>query len=427
MKLAVIGCGKMGLPIAVQAASQGLDVIGIDIKEEVVSAINKGISPIEEPGVESLLHDVVKRGKLRATIDLEYGVSQVNAIIVIVPVLLTNSKQADLFTIKEVTSGISRSMKPGTIVSYETTLPVGTTRNILLPILERSRLKVERDFYLVYSPERVKSLMVLERLNRVPKIVGGAGPLSLKKGIQLYKSILKAEIIDVGTLERAEMVKLAGMIYRDVNIALVNELARYCDRMGINLFEIIPVVNTDGEANLLQPGIGVGGHCTPIYPYFLINDAKQLGIPQTLAKMAREINNEQARYALKRLRDHIGTLQGLKILILGLGFRPDVKEDIESPAYHIKKAAENHGIKVFLYDPLYSKEEIINRGFFYQELYSPDHVDVIIFTTAHSDFLRLDWEKLKKKGIKVFLDGRGCFKKEEVERAGIKYIGIGTG
>jgi len=427
MKLAVIGCGKMGFPIAVQAASRGVDVVGVDVNENIVAAINKGISPVGEPGIEELLYNVIRAGKLTATIDLKEAVSQADAVIVIVPVILTDSNQADLGMIKQVTEGIAQAMKSGITVSYETTLPVGTTRDILLPILERSGLKVEKDFYVVYSPERVKSLMVMDLLNKIPKVIGGAGPLSLEKGMKLYGTILRTELASVETLEKAEMVKLAGMIYRDVNIALANEISRYCDKVGVNLVEIIPLINTDGEAHFLQPGIGVGGHCTPVYPYFLINDAKRKEASQSLAEAARKINDTQPEYLLKILKSRLGEIRDLKILLLGLGFRPDVKEDTKSPTYLIKEIFEKHGLKYFLYDPLYSKEEIRQKGFVYSDLYSKDQIDVVVLVTAHSPFTKLDWNGLKGKGIKVFIDGRNCFKINDVEKYGIKYIGFGNG
>ncbi len=324
MNIAVVGCGKMGLPIAVQAASRGFDVIGVDINPSVVAVINSGKSPINEPGADKLLPDLVKKGKLKATINLKDAVSKADAIIVIVPVLLTPSNEADLKAIIGVAAVIGQSMKKGAIVSFETTLPVGTTRNILAPLLEKGGLKADKDFYLVFSPERVKSNSVMEQMRKVPKVVGGAGPASLHKGIEFYRSIFVSEVVGVGSLENAEMVKLAGMIYRDVNIALSNELAKYCDKVGITLNELIPTVNTDGEAKLLLPGIGVGGHCTPVYPYFLINDAKRKGVRQLLAESARKINDSQAEYAVERLQKALGDMKKAKVMILGLGFRPDV-------------------------------------------------------------------------------------------------------
>ena len=212
MNLTVVGCGKMGLPIAVQAASRGMNVIGVDVNASVVKAINKGNSPVDEPGVAGAVPELVKTGKLRATTDLKDAVSKSEAIIVIVPVLLTPSNEADLESVIGVAHGIGEAMKRQTIVSFETTLPVGTTRKIILPIIEKGGLKVERDFYLVFSPERVKSNTVMDQMRKIPKVVGGAGPLSLKKGMELYGSIFASEVVSVGTLENAEMVKLAGMI-----------------------------------------------------------------------------------------------------------------------------------------------------------------------------------------------------------------------
>jgi nucleotide sugar dehydrogenase len=427
MNLAVIGCGKMGLPLAVQAAGQGMSVIGVDRSRRVVDAINRGESHIDEPGVANLLSRAVETGHLTASTDLSQAVSQSDIILVIVPVLLNDQKQADLGILEHVTEGISRSMKPGTLVTFETTLPVGTTRNLLCPLLEKQGRLVEEDFYLVFSPERVKSQMVLDRLNAVPKVVGGAGPRSLEKGVHFYKRILGCDIIPMPSLEAAEMVKLAGMLYRDVNIALVNEMSRYCDRMGLNILDIIEAANTNGEAHLLQPGIGVGGHCTPVYPYFLIQDARRRGVAQRLPEMARDINDGQAEHALDRLEGLLGDLKGLRLLILGLGFRPGVKEDATSTAYLLDRLARKRGATPFLYDPLYSEAEISERGFAYRDLYGTEPTDAIVLVTAHESFLKLDWKMLKDAGVRALVDGRNTIDRKKVEEAGIAYVGIGTG
>jgi nucleotide sugar dehydrogenase len=424
-RLAVIGCGKMGLPLAVQASSRGIEVYGVDINPELVYQINKGECPINEPGVESLLKEAVTSGRLKATTSLVDAVSHAEAVIVIVPVLL-KEKHADLETIKSVAEEIGKCMKPGTVVSFETTVPVGTTRNVLGPLLEKSGLAVEKDFYLVFSPERVKSLKVMERLDRTPKIVGGAGPVSLERGLDLYRSMLSADVLSVGSLEHAEMAKIIDMVYRDVNIALVNEISRYCDKVGINLSEIIPVANTSGEAHLLYQGIGVGGHCTPVYPYFLIDDARERGVPQLLTEAARKINDGQSDYLIGRLEKMLGSVEGFRILLLGLGFRPGVKEDAESTAYLVRDAAESRGAEVFLCDPMYSEEEISERGFLYAEP-GAGGMDIMILVTAHEEFLSMDFKQLKKNGLQVFVDGRNCYSRVKVERAGVAYIGIGNG
>jgi len=425
MKLTVVGCGKMGLPLAVQAAHQGISVIGVDVNESIISMINRGESPIDEPEVSELLAEAVARGELEATTDIKRAVKCSDAVIVIVPVLVNSAKQVNLDAISSVAVEIGAVLHSGTIVSFETTVPVGTTRNHLMPLLESKNMKAERDFFLIFSPERVKSQLVLKRLNRTPKIVGAVGPRSLEKGLELYRSILDAKVISVGSLENAEMIKIAGMVYRDVNIALANEIARYCDAKGINISKLVPLINSDGETHFLQPGIGVGGHCTPVYPYFLIHDSKSLGVKQTLAKEAREINDSQAEYIVHRLGERLNNIINIKVLILGLGFRPEVKEDINSPAYLVNKALLGKGAHVSLYDPLYSKDEILKKGFTPADLCTNDHIDAVILVTYHKAFSNIDWNTLKKRGVTVFVDGRNSFHRDSIEKYGIYYIGIG--
>ncbi|MCM8761034.1 MAG: nucleotide sugar dehydrogenase [Candidatus Omnitrophica bacterium] len=417
----------MGFPLAVQAASRGFNVTGVDTNKSVIDLINKGKCPVDEPFVKDLAKDLILNGHLSASMDLEGSVALSDAVIVIVPVLLDEDNEADVKNAVSVAEGIGRSARKGTVISFEMTLPVGTMRNVIAPILEKSGLRIEKDIYLVYSPERVKSGIVMKQMRCVPKVVGAFGPKSLRKGIELYRSIFPSKIISVNTLENAEMVKLVGMIYRDVNIALSNEIARYCEKVGIDLDTLIPIINTDGEANMLMPGIGVGGHCTPIYPYFMINDAYRRKAPQLLATLAREINDSQAEYVTHKLYSELGSIKGANIMLMGLGFRPNVKEDTKSPAYLVKSSVERYGGRVFLHDPLYSHKELEKKGFNPIDLRSTRRLDAVVLITAHKEFARMNWQLLKKKGVKVFVDGRNNFMPDEVTKHGIKYIGIGRG
>ena len=209
----------------------------------------------------------------------------------------------------------------------------------------------------------MKSRRVIERLTQNPKIVGGLTPAAAERAAKFYQDYLGAPTINVGSLETAEMVKLAGMIYRDVNIALANELARYCEAAGVDFQTVVQAANNDGEANLLQAGIGVGGHCTPVYPYFLFQESERLGVSVPLAELGRAINDEQPAHALDRFERAWRPLRGLRALILGLGFRPQVKEDAFSPAYPLAAELAHRGAEVQLHDPLYSPDEIRQRGF----------------------------------------------------------------
>jgi nucleotide sugar dehydrogenase len=265
----------------------------------------------------------------------------------------------------------------------------------------------------------------MQQMKNVPKVVGAAGPASLAKGLRLYRSVLSSRIVAVSSLESAEMVKLAGMVYRDVNIALANEMARYADALGLDIEEVIRLANTDGEAAILSPGVGVGGHCTPVYPYFFINDAKLRNVPEELAAAARRINDSQSRYVAGRIGRALKTLKNKRVLMMGLAFRPDVKEDLYSPAYLLKEAIKEIGGEPLLCDPLYGRDEIEKKGFIYGDLGGSKRIDAAVLITAHKAFSRIDWPSLRARGVKVFVDGRNLFDPAEIKNAGIAYIGIG--
>jgi nucleotide sugar dehydrogenase len=436
MNIALIGAGKMGLPLACVFADRGGHVIACDANPEVISAINSGRSPIDEPGLEDILRRAVQAGRLSATADTSAAVARSEVVVVIVPVLLTPEKKADTRIIESVTRQIAQGMKRGTMVSYETTLPIGGTR-ALLPILESGGLRSGRDFDLVFSPERVKSQLVIQRLTKNPKIVGGLTPEAAARAAAFYGEYLGAPVINVGTLETAEMVKLAGMVYRDVNIALANELARYCEAAGIDFPAVVQAANNDGEANLLQAGIGVGGHCTPVYPHFLFQQSGKFGVRAELAELGRALNDGQPGKVLDRLERAWQPLRGKRALILGLGFRPQVKEDACSPAYTLAAELEKRGAQPELHDPLYTPEELRKRGFTpaafavkgagwktLTEVAAPAP-DLLILNTAHAAYAELDFKRLAALGLKAVLDGRNFWNPETVRAVGLFCLAIG--
>jgi nucleotide sugar dehydrogenase len=420
MRVSVIGAGKMGLPLACQLAANGAKVVACDANLDTVEKIQRGICPFDEPGVPELLAKVVADGALTASTDTVASIRNSDVVIVIVPVLLDSDHRADLGIIQSVTHQIAEAMHSGLLVVYETTLPVGTTRGFA-SALGGEKFKVGHDFHLVFSPERVKSKLVLKHLTQTPKIVGGFCDACTKPGVEFYQTYLQAPVLDVGSLEAAEMAKLAGMVYRDVNIALANELARYCDLLGLDFETIRNASNTDGEAYLLSPGIGVGGHCTPVYPYFYIHDAVAKGVSSSLAMEGRRINDEQAELAVQRIEQSIGSLRAVSVTILGLGFRPGVKEHTCSSAFLIQRSLQNRQAEIRLVDPLYSDDEIRSHGF------EPGTMEskVLILNTAHPEFLALDFRHLKSLGVELVMDGRNAWDRAVVTSAGIQYLGIG--
>lgn len=418
MKVVVVGAGKMGLPLACVFASRGASVTAIDVDERVVASINAGRPTFEEPGVDELLAENVRAGRLRATTDIAAATAECDVCVVIVPVMLDEQGAADLRTVTAVSEQLAANLKAGSLVSFETTLPVGTTRD-LGAIIARGGLTPGVDFDLAFSPERVKSRQVLAHLFQNPKIVGGINSRSTQRAREFYEEFLGAPVIALDSLEAAELAKLAGMIYRDVNIALANELARYSAAVGVNFEPVREAANTDGEAALLQPGIGVGGHCTPVYPHFLIRHAASRGIPATLAATARAVNDSQPGAMLAQA----GDLRGMHVLIFGLGFRPGVKETAYSPAFALRDEVLRRGGIPRVRDPMYTEDEIREQGF------DPDgdgRSDVIVLNTAHPEFADTDFSALAGQGAKVVVDGRNFWDPARVRAAGLRYVGVGA-
>ncbi|HEO70716.1 MAG TPA: nucleotide sugar dehydrogenase, partial [Candidatus Hydrogenedentes bacterium] len=317
MEVAVVGGGRMGLPLACCLADHGATTRVCDINARLVKMINAGESPYEEPGLDAYIKRNVRAGRLMATTDTSAAVSQGDVIVVIVPAWLTKDRDIDYSVLKAASESIGRGLKAGALICYETTVAVGGTRSELVPVLEAtSGLRAGMDFHVAFSPERVKANKVFDRLEKTPKVVGGFNAESTARAVQFYSEYLGVETLNVGALEAAELTKLAGMLYRDINIALANELAALSEIAGVDFHLVRDAANTNGEAHLLLPGIGVGGHCTPVYPHFMIEDAKRRGVPQQLSTIARQVNDAQPARHIERLARAWGPLKERHVHIL---------------------------------------------------------------------------------------------------------------
>ncbi len=424
MKVAVVGLGHIGLPLAVQYASRGHDVLGVDIEGWVVDAINRGETPHrDEQALIDRVPELVAAGRLRATTwaDAE-DVRQVEAIVVIVPVVVDAERQVDFAPIDAATRDIARHLGPNTLVIYETTLPVGTTRTRFGPMLvEGSGLELEGDLFLAFSPERVLVGRVFTDLQRYPKIVGGTSEEGTRRAVEFYRSVLDegTEVTAVANAETAEMTKLAETTYRDVNIAYANELARYAARNGIDIMEVIGAANSQPYSHIHQPGVGVGGHCIPVYPHFLFNDDPELRLPP----LAREINEGMAGFTVDVVEDRIGSLDSESVLVLGIAYRGDVKEDAFSSAFRLRDELLAAGALVHAHDPYFDADHIRRLGFEPYDLDRPVDVRVAVLQAGHRMYLDLDPSRLP--GLELMVDGRNLLDRERYEQAGIGYVGIG--
>jgi nucleotide sugar dehydrogenase len=426
MRIVVVGGGKMGLPLACIFAHRGAKATICDRNLEIVERINKGVDPHNEPDQAEYIRAGVASGRLQASADTSDEVARADVVVILVSALLTTERDIDWSNLVAATHAVAKGLRKGVLVSYETTIPVGGCRGMLAPILERSGLKAGPDFHLVFSPERVKSRSIFARLGDTPKVVGGIDTASTAAGAEFYRRWLGAPVIEVDNLEAAEFVKLASMIYRDVNIALANELAQFAEGCGIDIWPILTAANTDGETALLQPGIGVGGHCTPVYPHFLIKDAARRGMRQELAAVGRRINERQPERQIERLAGALGGLTRRRVHILGLAFRPQVPEDSYTPALMLQECLRKAGAVVTIEDPLYGDSELARKGFTPGRI-NGNGVDAVVLHTAHPEFARPDFAAWRAKGVRALLDGRAFWSRREVEAAGLTYLAVGVG
>lgn len=422
MRAVVVALGKIGLPLAVQIARNGHEVIGCDIDQRVCDLINDATPPFPgEAGLESALAEVVGAGRLRAQVDTTAAVATGPDLVVCVPPLAVDEHlELDFGPVDAVTDAVGQGLLAGTTVSFETTLPVGATRNRIVARLEElSGLRAEDDFFAVFSPERVYSGRIFEDLATYPKLVGGIGPRSEARGIELYEQFLPdAEVWAMGSAEAAELAKLAETTYRNVNIALANEFARFADRSGIDLERVIAAANSQPFSHIHRPGVAVGGHCIPVYPHFYLSGDPDAQLP----RVADSVNRAMPAYAVSLLRDALGgSLDDTAVVILGVAYRGGVKETAFSGAYGLRDELAAAGATVLAADPLYDAAEL--RGLGFEPWDGEAEVAGAILQADHDAYRELGPQDLP--GLRALVDGRGAIDPEPFRAAGIELRRIG--
>ncbi|MCX4385616.1 nucleotide sugar dehydrogenase [Micromonospora peucetia] len=409
MNICVVALGKIGLPLAVQFASKGHRVIGADVSERVVDLVNAGAVPFPgETDLDVKLKEAVAAGLLSATTDTAAAVAGSEAVVVVVPLFVDAEGVPDFGWMDDATRAIAAGLKPGTLVSYETTLPVGTTRDRWAPMLEQgSGLTAGTDFHLVFSPERVLTGRVFADLRRYPKLVGGIDEASAEHGVRFYEAVLDFDeradlarpngVWDLGSAEASELAKLAETTYRDVNIGLANQFARFADTVGVDVTKVIEACNTQPYSHIHQPGIAVGGHCIPIYPrMYLWNDPTA-----TVVRSAREANAAMPQYAVDLLAAAYGDLTGAEVLVLGAAYRGGVKETAFSGVFPTVEALRARGAKPYVSDPMYTAEELTAHGL---PPYDGQPVTAVVVQADHAEYRSLAASDLPT--VRVLVDGR---------------------
>jgi len=417
MNVAVIGIGRIGLPVAAKIASLGHQVFGCDINAERVAMVNRGENPIpDEAGLSVLLEEVVAGGKLKATTETRAAVAECEAVLFAVAVDVDGEGRADLRNLLAAADDVAHGIRPGTLCIFDTTLPVGTTRRVLAPRLEVGGLRLGADFWVAFSPERLLMGRVIEDLAKYPKVVGGLDPESGRRAAAFFAEVLGGEVMQLASAEAAELSKLSEGVYRDLNIALANELAQVADVHEVDINEVIRAANSQPYCHIHVPGTGVGGHCIPVYPRFLMQDEG----PSSLAALGRRVNDSMPGYAARRVAGLLGGLKGKRVLILGLTFRPDVAVTPHTNAVDLLREFQALGAEVRGHDALLTETGIRELGF--ESATEPLRgFDVAILHANHRAYAGLDWPKIAP----LLVDARNALDREKVEAMGVRYLGIG--
>ena len=406
--IGVVGLGYVGLPLALAFAEAGFNVTGIDSDKGRVNKIMRGTSYLMD--IESArLKKAVASGRLKATIS-QSNLRRVDTIIICVPTPLTKTKEPDLTYIVSATNDIARFLRLGHLVILESTTYPGTTREIVLPILESTGLKVGVDYFLTFSPERIDPGSRKFTIRNTPKVVGGMEPMSTRLAALLYKHV-SDRVLEVSTPEVAEMDKVFENVFRSVNIALVNELAKLCEKMNINVWEVIKSASTKPFGYMpFYPGPGVGGHCIPLDPYYLSSKAKEYFFHTRFIELAAEINETMPEYVVERIVGALNTrsksVKGAKLLILGVAYKKDIEDLRESPALRVIELLLEKKAMVHYHDPYIPdvKEGNHRLKSIKLEKKSLNYYDCVVILTDHSCF---DLKSIVKDSKLVF-DTRGC-------------------
>jgi len=415
-KVCVLGLGYIGLPTASILAVHGFEVLGVDVNPTVVMKLQEGEPHIKEPGLRTLVEAAVKSGRLVPTTT----VAEADVFIIAVPTPVTPDKRADLSYVEAAATSIVPVLRKGNLVVLESTCPPGTTAGLLAGILSRAGLEVGSDVFVAYCPERVLPGQILREIVENDRIIGGLTPESAQAARDLYASFVSGEIF-LTDATTAEMVKLIENIYRDVNIALANEVARICEVLGIDAWEVIELANRHPRVNLHKPGPGVGGHCLPVDPWFIVERVPALA---KLIRLSREINDGQPEHVAALVEEMVRGIPSPKVAILGAAYKADVDDARESPTLDLVRILQSRGYTVSIHDPYVER--------FDYELVPLEQAlqgaDCIVLMVDHSEYRKLKPEELGRlMRTRQVVDTRRVLDMGAWQRAGFRTRLLGKG
>jgi nucleotide sugar dehydrogenase len=418
--VAVVGLGYVGLPLAVRSKERGYNVIGLERTQEKADIINSGKSPIEDEFLEKNL----PKYPIEATTDPK-KLKEADIVLICVPTPVDKLHNPDINPVRGATETISKNLKKGALVVLESTVNPGVSEEVVRPIFEADGHKVGQDVFIAHCPERINPGDPKWNVTNIPRVVGSFCDKGLKKALDFYQVIIDGQIKPMKSIREAEACKVVENSFRDINIAFVNELAKSFDALEIDVKDVIDGAATKPFAFMPHyPSRGIGGHCIPVDPYYLIERAKRAGFDHKFLRTSRAINNSMPAYTVELLQDKLNEVKlpmnGTKVGLLGIAYKPNIDDDRESPYYEIVAELRKHQADVISYDPhimrrsdVKSLEELLKKS------------DAIILVTNHKEFATLNGKLLKANNIKVVMDGVNALDKNDIEANNILYKGIG--
>tara|TARA_B100000029_G_scaffold402722_1_gene402320 strand:- start:2086 stop:3438 length:1353 start_codon:yes stop_codon:yes gene_type:complete len=433
LRVCVVGIGRIGLPTALSFAKSGLTTIGVDINESLVEMINSDNFPLkDEPGYEEIFHTVISEKKFSATTNIEEGVSNSNLILLSLPTPMDENNIPDYSALKSVASQLSQFLKPNSLVIVESTIEPGFIEDEMISMITNNeKLIVENNFFIGVCPENANPGEILHDFTNLPRLVGGINE-NISKIIKLiYNFVFGVELIEMPDCKTANAVKLTTNVFRDINIAFISELSLMFEKLGIDTMKVLEAAKKKYNFQIHYPGAGVGGPCLPINSYQFLNTAKRIGSELNIIESSRKINEKMPEHVVQLLLDGFKEndkpIKNSHILLLGVSYKPNVKDIQLTPAEHIIKKLQDLGAIVHIYDPYFISQNVFNIHTEKNLNEIISNVDSTIIVTAHDEFKKLEISLFKQMKTPVLVDTRGIIDPEIAKQNQLIFRGLGRG
>ena len=433
LRVCVVGIGRIGLPTALSFAKSGLTTIGVDINESLVEMINHDNFPLkDEPGYEEIFHNVISEKKFSATTKIQEGVSNSNLILLSLPTPMDENNVPDYSALKSVASQLSQFLKPNSLVIVESTIEPGFIEDEMISMIANNdKLTVENNFFIGVCPENANPGEILHDFTNLPRLVGGINENISKIIKSIYNFVFGVELIEMPDCKTANAVKLTTNVFRDINIAFISELSLMFEKLGIDTMKVLEAAKKKYNFQIHYPGAGVGGPCLPINSYQFLNTAKRIGLELNIIESSRKINEKMPEHVVQLLLDGFKEndkpIKDSHILLLGVSYKPNVKDIQLTPAEHIIKKLQDLGAIVHIYDPYFISQNVFNIHTEKNLNEIISNVDSTIIVTAHDEFKKLEISLFKQMKTPVLVDTRGIIDPEIAKQNQLIFRGLGRG